>query len=130
MLKKIPIPYIIAASAFLILIILSTVSKPYFDRRQSTNILVHILELWQEGNHVEAIQYWNEYEESPPVNYIDSYKIVDKEYTKKGSHYAGRFIVRLYFEDNLVLPSGRQWEFVIEKTKFGWFVTRFKMIPE
>lgn len=107
------------------LILIFLLLLPYLDRRFAAKIVKHVCVSWQTFDSAGAYMQWEDPEKSPPVNQLIDYKILATSLKKPST---GKFVevtAFLEFSPNDTLPSGKEWIFIVTKTRYGWKITEF-----
>jgi len=121
----------IILSTIIFTIILSGINfglKPYLEKRTCERILVDVLERWKDGDLLKTFDYWANSDQSPPIYNLDSYKIKSKAIIRSAKNQKSiQFIVLLEFPKNNLMPSGKDWVFQMQKTRYGWKIVEFKL---
>lgn len=109
------------------LLSLSFFAKPYFRRREAINVVNSVLKHWKNGDLTLAMSYWENKEESPPIYDLIAYKVGKGDVYKKDHVYSAHIIAVLDFPPNNPLPSKKEWVFKLNKTRYGWKITDFRL---
>lgn len=122
--------YLISLAILGALIFISTVAKPLAKRRDAVRVVKIVLTQWRGKDQVKARDQWLNQKNYPPVYNLNDYKFLKKTYEKIDGVLHAEFDVLLTFENNEVLPSGREWRFKLKDTKFGWKITHFTLLDK
>ena len=123
MIKKI-IPITVFISA---LLFLSFFGKPYLRRKDALKVVHSVLSYWENGNLSEAMPFWERKDDFPPVYDLLTYEIGKKTFGKKDGVYNALVAVTLYFSPSNRFPSGKEWIFELNKTRYGWKIIDFRL---
>ena len=82
---------------------------------------------WENNEIPQAIFFWEKRDRAPPVYDLLTYEIGKKSSGKKDDIYNALVSVTLNFPTNNPLPSGKEWIFKLNKTRFGWKVIDFRI---
>jgi len=82
---------------------------------------------WENGNIPKAMSFWESKDHSPPVYDLLTYEIGKKIFGKKNGVYNALVAVTLYFPTNNRFPSGKEWVFELNKTRYGWKIIDFRL---
>jgi hypothetical protein len=120
--------YIIIVIVFIALIFAGNAFRGCQRDRDVEKTVITVLDYWKTGDLTLAMNYWVHAAESPPVYGLTDYQILSKEVSKSDAGYVARVIVKLEFSPENKSPSGKEWLFVLNKTRYGWKITKFHLI--
>ena len=123
MIKKIVIIILSIAA----LLMLDLVFRPYLRQRDAVKVIKTVLTHWENGNLTLAMPYWVKENNSPPVFGLTGYEIEVKTFTKIAGTQTAQISATLDFSPNNPMPSGRIWIFELEKSRYGWKITDFRL---
>jgi len=103
--------------------------KPKLRNATALRFVNSVLQLWEDGDQMAAIEHFAEPEKSPPIYNLDAYTIITKEFERKDGIFSARFTVNLDFGTDKILPSDKDWLIVVQK-KPEWKITQFQLIDE
>jgi hypothetical protein len=115
--------YIVIGVIALLYISLNIFLKPYLVERKATEVVDIVLNYLKEADPFSTYRYWQDPQKSPPIAQILSYKILTRKVEKdKASSTA---IIEL--PKDSFLPSGKTWNILLEKNRFGWQITEMSL---
>jgi hypothetical protein len=118
---------LLATIAVIVLSVLTVAGKSHFRQKNALKIVQTVLTFWKNNDPIPAMSYWEEEIDSPPIYDLSSYEIGKKEFDKKDGLYRARMFVTLYFPEGNRFPSGREWLFELNKTRYGWKIVNFQL---
>ena len=123
MVKKIMLIAVFIAA----LLFLNFFGKSHFRREHALKVVHSVLTYWEDGNIPDAMSFWERKENSPPVDGLLTYEIGKKTFGKKDGVYNALVAVTLYFPTSNRFPSGKEWIFELNKTRYGWKIMDFRL---
>jgi hypothetical protein len=120
----------ILCAGILVLGILHYVFRPWLEKRESDQTLQTILHHFENGDFTLVSEHWISRSGVPPIVKIDRYQITESLMVKNRKRPQTRYRITLDFDRSreTVLPSGKTWEVVMEKTPDGWRVGSFNLL--
>ena len=118
----------IAGAVVAVVIAGNVLLTPYLHRRETARIVRAVLEDWKNGQILEAFQYWENPQKSPPVEGLVSYKINQQILDEKDGRRHARIFTMLEFPSGeTAAPSGLEWVFELQQTRIGWKITDWRL---
>ena len=111
----------------LLLLSLNFLLKPYLHQREVIRIVETVLINWQHGDLTLNYAFWKNPEKSPPIYGLISYKIKNKDFSKRGKLSYAKISATLEFAPDNITPSGKDWVFELEKDDGGWKIVNFRL---
>lgn len=109
------------------LLFLNFFGKSYLRQRNALRIVQTVLTYWENGDIPQAMSFWENENDSPPVYEILTYEIGKKTFGKEGGVYTALIAVMIYFPTNNQFPTGKEWTFELNKTRYGWKIMDFRL---
>jgi len=106
---------------------LSFATKPYLHQRDAARIVETVLAHWENGDLALAMPYWEKAVDSPPVFNLTTYKVEEGNVSKNNGKHVAQIFATLEFPPGNPLPSGNKWIFELNKTRYGWKITDFRI---
>ena len=119
---------IVILSILITLAALKLAVQPYVRQRSANRAVESILNHWQSGDLLSAIDYWKDPQQSPPIYNLTSYKITKKEFSKENKTDYVKFYVDIDLDAKDLLSSAKKWIFRFENTRYGWKVVDFRPV--
>jgi len=116
---------VVILSILITLIALKLAVQPYIQHRSANRVVKSVLNYWQSGDLLSAIDYWKDPQQTPPIYNLTSYEITKKEFSKENKTDYAKIYVDADFATEGLLPSGKEWVFRLEKTRYGWKIIGF-----
>jgi len=121
---------VLVASLIIAILSFNFFLKPYLQFKDALKIVKTILTHWENNDLTLAMSYWEKEIDSPPIYSLMSYEIGKGEITKKDGMYSAQINVTLDFSLDSHFPSGKNWIFKLNKTRYGWKVKDFRLIED
>ncbi|HNV23422.1 MAG TPA: hypothetical protein PLH56_04550 [Candidatus Omnitrophota bacterium] len=99
--------------------------KPYLVERKAIEVVEIVFDYLKKSDPFSTYRYWQDPQKSPPISQILSYKIL----TKKVEKNKASATARLELPADQFLPSGKTWNILLEKNRFGWQIIEMTLIP-
>ncbi|MCK5591748.1 MAG: hypothetical protein KAI72_07315 [Candidatus Pacebacteria bacterium] len=109
------------------LLFLNFFGKSYLRRRNALQVMQTVLTYWENGDIPQAMSFWENENNSPPVYEILTYEIGKKTFGKEDGVYTAFIAVTIYFPTNNQFPTGKEWIFELNKTRYGWKIMDFRL---
>lgn len=109
--------------------IMHYVVRPWLEKRESDQTLQTILHHFENGDFTLVSRYWVTPSSVPPIVKMAGYQITESVVLKGRKKPQTRYKIVLDFDrtQKTILPSGKTWEAVMEKTPDGWRVVSFNL---
>lgn len=118
---------IILFLSIVVLLSFNLVVRPYWQRKDAVKVVETVLAHWKKGDLTLAMRYWEKEKDSPPIYGLTAYKIGKGQLDKKSGMPHARIAVTLDFPPDSPFPSGKEWTFELNKTRYGWKVAAFRL---
>jgi len=118
---------VIISISIIALLALNFTLKPYLRRRGAIRIVKTVLAHWERGDLTLAMPYWEKGVDSPPVYDLIIYEIGEVKFNKNDGAYYAQIIATLDFPPGNLFPSGKKWIFELNRTRYGWKITDFRL---
>ncbi|MCK5083006.1 MAG: hypothetical protein KAR31_08895 [Candidatus Omnitrophica bacterium] len=122
-----PKKIILIAAVIAAFLCLTLFGKPYFRRKNALKVVESVLIHWTNDDVPTAMSFWEREYKSPPVYDLLSYEIGKKTFEQKDDIYTARISATLYFPTGNQMPSGKEWIFELNKTRYGWKIMDFRI---
>ncbi|MBF0484577.1 MAG: hypothetical protein HQL25_07730 [Candidatus Omnitrophica bacterium] len=110
-----------------ILGILSLLALQYFlskkTAQQDARVFAEkILDSWQNGNFQDTLQYWQDTNQTPPIDKINAYEITDIKHDKRYKKHFATVAVTFDLPKNSPIYGHNKWILELSENKTGWII--------
>jgi len=117
--------YITIIFIILLYLVLNIFLKPYLVERKATEVVDIVFDYLKKADPFSTYRYWQDPKKSPPISSVLSYKIL----TRKVENNKAFVTAQIDLPSDNFLPSGKTWNILLEKNRFGWQIIEMTIIP-